>query len=125
MALNSYASRYTQQSVLTMTQGEMVVKLYAEVEKQLSLAAAGIKDGDIAGTNRCLQKSQRILRHLMGTLDMNIELSHNLYSLYDYFIRRTIDANVKKDVKAIEEILPMVHELKDAFAQAEKLSRIR
>lgn len=123
MALDMYA-KYRAQSVMTMTQGEMVVKLFEGVEKQLNIAIVTIDEKNFAGANTALQKSQRILRHLMGTLDMQYPVSHNLYSLYEYFIFRIIDANVKKDTKNLKEVLPMIGELRDSFSKAEKLSRM-
>ena len=48
---------------------------------------------------------------------MDIPISKNLDSLYEFFNRQLIEANVKKDVEIIKELLPMFGDLKDAFSQ--------
>ena len=70
--------------------------------------------------NTSLQKAQRIISHLNKTLAMEYEISQNLEALYDFFNYKITQANVHKDATHIAEILPMVTDLRDAFAQAEK-----
>ncbi|MCI8649713.1 MAG: flagellar export chaperone FliS [Anaerotruncus sp.] len=122
MAVNPY-QKYQQQSVMTMTKGEMLIKLYDETIKQMSAAVLFIGEKDYAGTNRALQKSQQILRYLKATLDFKYKVSADLNSLYDYFIEQTIQANMKKQASQLEVIIPMVEELRDAFIQADRNAR--
>ena len=122
MAVNPYEA-YKKQSVLTMTQGEMLNKLYEEAVKQLEFAQVYIENKDYAKTNDSLKRAQKIILHLRSTLNFQYEISNNLASLYDYFVQRIVEANVKKDVAPLKEITPMIKELKDTFAQADKLAR--
>lgn len=108
---------------MTMTKGEMLIKLYDETIKQMSAAVLFIGEKDYAGTNRALQKSQQILRYLKATLDFKYKVSADLNSLYDYFIEQTIQANMKKQASQLEVIIPMVEELRDAFIQADRNAR--
>ncbi len=123
MQRNPYQA-YQQQSVMTMTQGEMLLKLYDETIKQLSAAEIFMGEGSIEKTNQALQKAQKIVNHLRATLDFQYEISNQLAALYDYFVRQIVAANIKKDVALIQEILPMVTELRDTFAQAAKQSHV-
>jgi len=59
----------------------------------------------------------------MTTLDMKYEVSHNLMALYDYLHRRLVEANTRKDVAALEEVLRFVTELRDTWAEAVKITR--
>ena len=115
---------YKQQSIMTMTQGEMLHKLYEEVVKQLRCAEIFIEEKDYGKTNEALQKAQRILNHLKATLNHQYEISNNLAALYDYFIQQIVLANIRKDAAPIREVAPMIQELEDAFTQADKLARI-
>ncbi len=123
MPVNPY-QKYQQQSVMTMTQGEMLLKLYDETIKQLSAAEIFMGEGSIEKTNQALQKAQKIVNHLRATLDFQYEISNQLAALYDYFVRQIVAANIKKDVALIQEVLPMVTELRDTFAQAAKQSHV-
>lgn len=122
MALNPY-QKYQQQSVMTMTPGEMLTRLFDELIKQLSAFKAYNHQKDYAQANNALQRAQRILRHLDSTLDRQYEVSQNLSALYDYFFRRTLEANLHKDDAPVDEILPMITELRDSFIQADRLAR--
>ena len=107
MQKNPYQA-YKQQSVMTMTQGEMLNKLYEEAAKQLSFAEVYMKDKDYTKTNDELQRAQRILNHLRATLNLDYDFSNNLAALYEFFVSKIIEANVKKKPEPIREILPMV-----------------
>lgn len=124
MPVNPY-EKYREQSVMTMTNGEMLLKLYDEIVKQLSGAVIYIEQKDYPKTNKCLQKSQKVLNHLKTTLNFKYDVSNNLSALYDFFIQQTVVANIHKDPKPIEEIIPMVEELKEAFAEAERRARVQ
>ncbi len=119
MPRNPYEA-YKQQSVMTMTQGEMLLKLYDETIKQLNSAEIHMNEKEIEKTNQALQKAQKIINYLRATLDFQYDISNQLSALYDFFVRQIVTANVRKDVQPIKDILPMVCDLRDAFAQAAK-----
>ena len=122
MPVNPY-QRYQQQSVMTMTPGEMLLKLYDEVITQLTAVRQFNEEKDYEKSNASLKKAQRMIRYLDQTLDPQYEISGSLSALYDYFIRRLVDANLHKDNAPIDEVLPMISDLRDTFAQADKNSR--
>lgn len=115
--INNAYSAYKKQSISTMTPMEIVVKLYSETERQLNRAIYFIEQNDFENANHALVKSQDIVNALRSVLDMDIPMSKNLDSLYDYFNREILEANMKKDTEIIKTILPMIGELKDAFTQ--------
>lgn len=122
MALNPY-QKYQQQSIMTMTQGEMLTRLYDEVIKQLNAVKQFNNQRDYEAANLASQKAQKIIRHLVSTLDFHYEVSASLDALYEYFIRRLIEANLHKDNGPIDEVLPMICELRETFIQADRSAR--
>ena len=46
---------------------------------------------------------------------MSIPISKNLESLYIFFYKEMVKANVSKDCTEIEKIIPMIADLRDAF----------
>ena len=119
MPVNPY-QKYQQQSIMTMTPGELLLKLYDEAIKQLRYGELALQQNQYDRANTSLQKAQRIISHLNKTLVMEYEIAQNLEALYDFFSYKITQANVHKDATHITEILPMVIDLRDAFAQAEK-----
>ena len=121
--INPY-EKYKQQSVMTMTQGDMIKLLFDEAIKQLERGCLCLNNRDLEGSNDAFLRCQKIFNHFIATLDMQYEISQNLASLYEFFNYKIIQANIRKNAADIEDILPMVTELKDSFAQADKQARI-
>ncbi|MDR0223143.1 MAG: flagellar export chaperone FliS [Oscillospiraceae bacterium] len=120
---NPYIS-YKQQAVSTMTPIEIVVKIYDECERQLNRAVYFINVKDIEKAHAALDKSGELINALRSVLDMSVgEISENLDALYEYFFRRIVHADMRKDADAILKILPLIGELKDAFVQISKLPK--
>jgi len=114
---------YKQQSVMTMTSGDLLITLYDGLLKELVQAQNYFKQNDYADINRALKKVQLILGHLKSTLNFDYEISKNLAALYDYFIDVVRKANLKKDPTGLDEVTQMIAELRDAFYQANKKTR--
>lgn len=121
MAANNPYSQYKEQSLMTMTQEEQIIQLFEGCVKDLNYAKVYIEDKKYDMANTYLQKAKKIIRYLDECLDHKYEISQNLAALYDYFARRIVDANIKKDVEILDEITPMIAELGDSFKQAYKI----
>lgn len=123
MKRNPYES-YKEQSISTMTSGEMLTAVYDGLLKQIALAKKGIESKDYAEINAKLQKSQDFLAYLRSTLDFNYEISDNLNSLYEYSSRLLLDTNIKKDSCAnLDEVSKIITELRNTYVQADKITR--
>lgn len=116
--------QYQSQSVVTMTQGEMLIKLYEEIIKQINIAIECIDEKpNSSQRNTSLLKSQKIFNHLRMTLNFDYKLAENLNSLYEYFVKCIINANIHDDSKPLNDILPLIIDLKDSYTEAEKSLR--
>ncbi|MGI6403297.1 MAG: flagellar export chaperone FliS [Oscillospiraceae bacterium] len=122
MQTNAYA-QYKNQSLSTMAPGELLVKLFDELIKQCRLAEIHIEKKDLAAANNSLIKSQTIVSTLDASLDMRFPISSQLRSFYIFFNQQLRKANIEKSVSVLQELVPLMKELRDSFAQAEKLSR--
>lgn len=120
--MNPY-SAYKKQAVTTMTPMEIVLKLYSETERELNRAIMFIEEKSFENANKSLTKSGDLINALRSVLDMKLPIGQNLDSLYSFFERQIVAANVKKDKEIIESILPMIGELKDAFTQIAAMSK--
>ena len=117
--------KYKQQSVMTMTGGDMVNLLFETAIKRLNEGILCLEAKDFEGSSTAFQKAQNIFTHLDLTLDDKYEIAENLSALYEFFNYSIMQANMKKEAKPVQEILPMVTELKDSFYQADKQVRIQ
>ncbi len=123
MKRNPYEN-YKEQSITTMTSGEMLTAVYDGLLKQLALAKKSIEVKDFAEVNAKLQKSQLILGYLQSTLDFNYDIANNLNSLYDYCNRLILETNIKKDSSTkLDEVSKIITELRNTYVQADKITR--
>ncbi len=122
MPINPY-SNYSEQAILTMTPGELLLKLFDETEKCLNLAILNIEAKDTVKAHNNLIKAQRIVKHLQDTLVKDYDFSSDLNKLYDFILTRLQQANMKKDTQLVSEALPLVTELRATFAECDRLTR--
>jgi len=115
--------QYQQNVVNTSTPQELVLMLYNGLIKFLNLSVQAIENKELENAHNNIIKAQRIIEEFMATLDMDYDISKNLYSLYDYMHRRLIDANIRKDKEILEEVLGFARQLRDTWAQAMKLAK--
>lgn len=120
--VNPY-QQYKENAILTASPEELVLMLYNGIIRFIEEAKGTIEKKDYMAANNSIQRAQDIITELMLTLDMNYDISKNLYSLYDYMLRRLIDANVKKDVTILEEVKGFAIELRDTWSVA--LNKVR
>ena len=97
---------------------------FDEVINRLNKGLVSLEQNDYEGSNAYFKKAQAIVTHLSTTLDHQYEVSGGLASLYEYFNYQILQANIKKSPEPVEEVLPMITELKEAFSQADKQVRM-
>jgi len=114
---------YKNMSINTMTKGELLVLLFDKLVQRLTLSIILYKDNKIEEANLSLNKSRDIFNYLLASLDHGYGLSKDLSELYAFFNAEIIKAVAKKDISLIEQVLPMIKELRDTWSEAEKLSK--
>lgn len=115
--------QYQQNVVNTSTPQELTLMLYNGLIKFLKLAAQSIEGNNTEKSNNNISRAQDILEEFMSTLNMDYDISNNLYSLYDFMYWRLVDANIKKDKTMVEDVIGFAEELRDTWAQAMKLAK--
>ena len=121
--MNVY-QKYQQQMVTTMTQGESLLMLYDGSIKQIDIARNAILVKNIDDMDIALQKAEKIVRYLRSILDFRYPVSGSLAKLYDFFNTQLVMASIKKDVKPLDDIRPLLMELRDTFDQCNKINRV-
>ena len=121
---NPYAT-YQTNSVTTALPQDLTLMLYEGLIKFSMLAKRSIEQGLIEQKNTNIQKAQAIILELQLTLNQSIALSKDLNNLYDYMQGRLIDANVKNDIVAIDEVIGFAEEFRETWKEAMKLARQR
>ncbi|SFA51915.1 flagellar protein FliS [Anoxybacillus pushchinoensis] len=111
----------TEEVVYKKTPQQLTALLYEGLMESVEEAIASTKKGDYAHANRRLQKANDILQRLGIGLNYDAGIiAHQLDALYNYMAERLIDANMKKDVAMMEEVLTIAKEIATAWNEALK-----
>lgn len=112
--------QYKEQSVNTMTQGELLLLLYDELYKRLSQAELMLDQENFPVYEASIERSVDIIDYLDSTLDRQYPISGNLAQLYEYFTYELGRAKIGRRKEVLTHVKTMVGELRDAFRQAQK-----
>lgn len=123
MAVSNPYQSYQQNSVNTASPGELTLMLYNGCLKFIHQAKKAIMDNNIEAKNTNIQKAQNIIQELMVTLNMDVEVSQNMMSLYDYMNRRLMEANIKNDTGILDEVGGLVTEFRDTWKEVIQVNR--
>lgn len=123
MALNNAYDQYKENSIYTASPEELTFMLYNGLVKFLMQAQMTMNEKNIEKANNCMIKAQNIINEFRCTLDMKYDISNQLDAIYEYMNSRLLDANIKKDVEIIEEVLGYARELRNTWEQAMKMAK--
>ena len=112
--------QYKEQSVNTMTQGELLLLLYDELYKRLSQAELMLDQQNYPVYESSIERAVAIIDYLDYTLDRQYPISGNLAQLYEYFTYELGRAKIGRRKEVLSHVKSMVAELRDAFRQAQK-----
>ena len=107
--------QYKENSIDTMTQGELLLTLYDELMKRLTRAELAMEKQAYAEMEAAVDRSSEIIRYLSATLDRKYEISGNLYRLYDFFCYELARVKYGRNKEELERVKRMVGELRDSF----------
>ncbi|UZQ50516.1 flagellar export chaperone FliS [Clostridium kluyveri] len=121
---NAY-STYKTNSINYASKEQLLLMLVDGAVKFVKIGRQALIDKDIKKAHENIIKTQNIFYELMATLDVSKagDWGQSLMSVYDFIVRRLIDANMKKDVGIIDEIIPLIENVKDTWEQAYKISK--
>lgn len=110
---------YRRTKVLTADPKRLVLMCYEGTIDSLKIGKQQIAQKDYEGKARALTKAQDIINELLCALDYEKggSIAKNLDSLYNYMLRRIIHVDLKNDLRAVDEVIGMLTELKAAWEE--------
>lgn len=116
-AAQHYQQVNVQSSIVDASPHRLIQMLFEGAMERIAQAKGAMMRGKIAQKGELIGKAVKIVQGLQGSLNDNEggELSANLDDLYDYIIRRLIQANSSNDVTALDECGRLLGEIKSAW----------
>jgi len=108
---------YQETAVCTQNRGQLVVMLYDGAINFLKKAIADMERQDYASKGIHIAKATDIILELNTVLDMDKggQIAQNLRSLYNFMHHHLSEANLKKDVTMIQDVIKLLEELKQGW----------
>ena len=127
LAYSNAISSYRETRVKTASQGQLIIMLYEEAVRHLDRGLEFLNlntgrkknPGNIEKISKAILKAQEIVTELTVSLDFEQggEIAKNLFSLYTWFNRELLEANIKQDVHRVTAVRNQLNELKSAWAE--------
>lgn len=112
---------YKETQIKTASQGKLIVMLYDEAIRQIDVAVAGLRDSArrYDSVNAAITKAQELVTELLVSLDFERggDIAQGLFSLYMYFNRQLLNANIAKDPTPMTDVRDQLSELRDAWME--------
>lgn len=125
--MNNYSNAYNtykNNSVNYASKEQLLLMILDGAVKYSKIGRQAILDKDINKKHESLMRTQDIIYELMISLDRNIggEWADNLYNIYEFINKKLMEANIKADAKIMDEVIPLIEEIRDMWYEAYKLS---
>lgn len=124
MYAQDYARTYRANSILTASPGQLVLLLFDAALNSLAIARKACEESatdprKIEVVNARIVKAQKIIAELQNTLNLEAggEFAKTMYQLYDYYDRRLLEANLRKEAAPIAEVERLLGEVRNAWAE--------
>ena len=112
---------YKQNSVNMASKEKLLLMLLDGAVKYTKIAKTAIQEKDIVRAHKELIRVQDIFLELMVTMDKSSgKYMEELYNIYDFIKNELGRANIKKDVKIIDSLLPIIEDVRDMWYEVDK-----
>ena len=120
---NNGFNAYKNNSVNFASKEQLLLMLLDGAVKFTKRGRLAIVDKDIQLAHNSLSRVQDIFTELRVTLDTNAgEWAKQIFNVYGFINEKLYEANIKKDEKIIDEVLPLIVEVREIWNEAYKIS---
>ena len=124
MYSNGY-NAYKANSINFASKEQLLLMLVDGAVKFAKIARQAILDKDIKKAHDNIIKTEDIFTELRATLDQTAgDWAVKMFNVYGFINEKLFEANIKKDVKVMDEVIPLIEEVRDIWYEAEKRSRL-
>lgn len=121
---NAY-NTYKNNSVNHASKDQLLLLLVEGAVKFSKIGRQAIIDKEMQKAHENIIKTQNIFFELMISLDVvnGGDWAQSLVNIYEFITRRLTEANIKKDINILNEVIPLIEEVRDTWNEAYRLSK--
>ena len=117
----AYAQIGVESAVMSASQQQLVTMLFDGALSALIRARLFMQDGNLEGKGLSLSKAINIIENGLKIgleEESKDELTQNMLALYAYMVRRLLQANLRNDSGAVEEVENLMRNIADAWKES-------
>lgn len=115
-------NKYKENSIMAVSPEQLLIMLVDGAVKYTKVARLALLKGDKDRAHKELIRVQEIFGELIRTLDTDAgDFAQELLIIYSCIRQKLIEANIKKDVAIIDEILPLIESVRDTWHEVKKV----
>ena len=123
MYSNGY-NAYKNNSVNYASKEQLLLMLLDGAVKFSKIARQAIVDKDVKKAHINIIKTEEIYTELRATLDRSAgKWADDMFEVYGFINQKLFEANIKKSVEIIDEVIPLIEEVRDMWYEAEKRAK--
>jgi flagellar protein FliS len=110
---------YCKTNVITADPGKLVVMCYEGAIEQLKIAKIRFEGKEYEAKFKAITKAADFIDELLYSLDFEKggSIARNLEALYNYMTHRILQADVKRDIEGIDEVIGILTDLLSAWKE--------
>ena len=114
---------YKNNSVNFSSKEQMLIMLLDGAVKFAKRGKLAIRDKDVKLAHESITRTQDIFTELKVTLDTSAgEWAKQMFQVYSFINEKLLQANIKKDEAIMDEVIPLIEEVRNIWNEAYKVS---
>jgi flagellar protein FliS len=114
--MNNNIKTYERIQTEGLNQKQLIVMMYDGIIRFLKEAGGSIEKENFDEAHQRFDRARKIVFHLLSTLNLEAgEIAEKLKALYIFLIEKITEANLKKERRIIEELIPIVENIKSGW----------
>lgn len=115
---------YKNNSVNYASKEQLLLMLVEGAVRFAKISRQAIVDNDLKKAHDALIRTQDIFTELMVSLDTTVgDWAVQLFRVYAFIKERLVEANLKKDIEIIDEIIPLIEDINETWKEAYKIAK--
>jgi flagellar protein FliS len=125
LAYGKYIQEYQKSAINSASPVGVIVMLYDAAIGFMAQGKAAMAHADYDKQNTLLQKAQKIIIELMGSLDLEKggDVAKNLMSLYSYAWNELVQANIHDKPECVDHALMVFTQLRESWVAIDKSTK--
>ncbi|MEG0307377.1 MAG: flagellar export chaperone FliS [Clostridium sp.] len=122
---NAY-NAYKNNSINYASKEQLLIMLLDGAVKFAKRGKLAIEERDIKGAHESITRTQDIFTELRITIDTNAgDWAKQMFNVYGFINEKLFQANIKKDAKIMDEVIPLIEEVREIWNEAYEISKKR